>query len=430
MKILLTGATGFIGSHLRQHLLDAGHTLLCTSRRFHRDSPGCHWRVADLAHTHTAQWRELLEGADAVVNAAGLFRERADATFADVHGTGARRLFAGCVHAGVPRVIHLSALGADEQAQSGFHLSKRAADEHLLSLPLAATVLQPSLVFGLDGASTRALLVWASLPLVPLPDGGHQMVQPVHVDDVAHAVLALLRAPEPRAAGSRIALVGPAALSLRDYLERLRSGLGLPPARCIRVPAALVQGALRITERLPRALFDRAAWQMLQRGNVGDAAALAGVLGRVPRAVSRFIEPEQADAARRQAQVGWLVPLLRVSLAAVWIVTAIVSFGVYPVSDSYALLQRAGVPPAWQPPALYGAAALDLLLGVLTLWPLRRQRWLWTAQIALIMGYMLIISWRLPEYWLHPYGPMTKNLPMLALLVALCALAPRRVARL
>ena len=74
-------------------------------------------------------------------------------------------------------------------------------------------------------------------------------------------------------------------------------------------------------------------------------------------------------------------------------------------------------------------AALDLLLGVLTLWPLRRQRWLWAAQIALIVGYTLIISWRLPEYWLHPYGPMIKNLPMLALLVSLWVLAPRPTSR-
>jgi uncharacterized protein YbjT (DUF2867 family) len=428
MKILLTGATGFIGSHLRQALLDAGHTVLCVSRQLGRDSPGCHWVVADLAHTSTTRWTELLDGVGAVVNAAGVFRERGVDAFAAVHGTGPRRLFAACVHAGVRRVVQVSALGADAQALSGFQRSKFAADEHLLSLPLDATVLQPSLVFGLDGASARVLLLWASLPIVPLPAGGGQMVQPVHVQDLVDAVLALVRA-DGRWRGRRVALVGPASLSLRDYLGQLRGALGLPAARTVNVPAACVRASLRLVERLPHALFDRAAWQMLERGNVGDASALAAVLGRLPRAVARFIEPAQADAVRRQAQLGWLVPLLRAALAAVWIVTGIVSFGVYPVSDSYALLQRAGVPAAWQPAALYGAAALDLLLGLLTLWPLRRQRWLWSVQIALIVGYTLIISWRLPEYWLHPYGPITKNLPMLALLVALWVLAARASTR-
>ncbi|HEX6722629.1 MAG TPA: SDR family oxidoreductase [Burkholderiaceae bacterium] len=423
MKILLTGATGFIGSHLRRALLDAGHSLLCTSRGWRRDGPGCQWVVVDFAHVSTARWSELLVGVDAVVNTVGVFRERGDATFASVHGTGARRLFAACVHAGVQRVVQVSALGADAGAASDYHLSKRIADEHLLSMPLDATVVQPSLVFGLDGSSARMLLTWSCLPLVPLPAGGQQMLQPVHVDDVADAVAALLRTRE-RWRGQRIALVGPVPLALRDYLRTLRAGLGVSGWRVWAVPPAVVSIALRVAGWWPRALFDRAAWQMLERGNCGDASAIAALLGRVPRAANRFIEPALRQAARREAQLGWLLPLLRAALAAVWIATAIVSLGVYPVSDSYALLQRAGVPAAWQPLALYGAAAVDLVLGVLTLLPLRRTRPLWAAQMALIVGYTLIVSLRLPEYWLHPFGPISKNLPLLALLVMLYVMSP------
>ncbi len=425
MKILLTGATGLIGSHLRRALLAAGHSLLCTSRRYRRDGPGCQWVAVDFAHASTARWSELLAGVDAVVNAVGVFREHAEATFAGVHGTGARRLFAACVHAGVQRVVQVSALGADAHAASEFHLSKRAADEHLLSLPLDATVVQPSLVFGLDGASARVLLTWASLPLVPLPAGGHQMLQPVHVHDVADAVAALLRTRE-RWRGQRIALVGPVPLALRDYLRVLRGALALLGWRVWAVPPALVAIALRVAQWWPRAPFDRAAWQMLERGNCGDASAIAALLGRLPRAAGRFIEPELAQAARHEAQLGWLLPLLRMALAALWIVTALVSLGLYPVQQSYALLQQAGVPLPWQPLALYGAAALDLVLGVLTLLPLRRTRALWAAQIALIVGYTLIISVRLPEYWLHPFGPISKNLPLLVLLVLLYVLSPRQ----
>ena len=73
------------------------------------------------------------------------------------------------------------------------------------------------------------------------------------------------------------------------------------------------------------------------------------------------------------------------------------------------------MPAALRPLALYGAAALDLVLGVASLL-MRRRRWLWLAQIALILGYTAIITARLPEFWLHPYGPVLKNLPMLAAL--------------
>jgi hypothetical protein len=61
---------------------------------------------------------------------------------------------------------------------------------------------------------------------------------------------------------------------------------------------------------------------------------------------------------------------------------------------------------------LYGAAMLDLILGVLTLSPWR-PRWLWLAQAALVLAYTVIISLKLPEFWLHPYGPVLKNLPFL-----------------
>jgi hypothetical protein len=73
---------------------------------------------------------------------------------------------------------------------------------------------------------------------------------------------------------------------------------------------------------------------------------------------------------------------------------------------------------------LFGAAGLDLLLGLATLfWP---RRPLWWAQIALIVLYGALIGWRLPEYWLHPYGPMLKNLPMLASLFLLLAIDGRK----
>jgi hypothetical protein len=108
-----------------------------------------------------------------------------------------------------------------------------------------------------------------------------------------------------------------------------------------------------------------------------------------------------------------------------WIWTAIVSFGLYPVQDSYALLARVGLHGAAATVALYGAALFDLVLGVLTLAsPARWRRGLWLTQAALIVGYTVLITLFLPEYWLHPYGPIAKNIPLLALIGLLWALEP------
>lgn len=436
MKILITGASGFIGSRLRRALLAAGHTLVCTSRRGQPPTPEdasdrCRWVSADFASWAPVPWAEHLAGVDAVVNLAGAFRDTAATPMADVHRDGPIALFDACVAAGVRRVVQVSALGADDAAGTAFHATKRDADAHLLGLPLAATVVQPSLVFGPDGASARLFLAIAAAPVLALPAGGRQRVQPVHVDDLVEALAALLMLPSSGWRGRRVALVGPAPRSLRGVLRDLRAGLGLPPAPEVSVPAPLVGVAAAVADRLPGALFGRDAWRMLSRGNTADAVDTRRLLGRAPRPVADFVEPALAEPLRQRARLALAVPLLRVALAALWIWTAVVSFGLYPVEASLALLAQAGVPAALRPAALHGAAALDLLLGLATLAPLspRAQRRLWAAQALLVVAYTAVITLRLPEHWLHPYGPVSKNLPILAALALLALLAPPSPAR-
>lgn len=164
---------------------------------------------------------------------------------------------------------------------------------------------------------------------------------------------------------------------------------------------------------------------MLERGNTADARPLAAVLGRMPRAVEQFIEAERSGAVHARAVLAWQLPLLRVAIAAVWIWTGIVSLGLYPIEQSYALLARLRIEGPLATALLYGAACLDLALGIATL-AVRDRRWIWRAQIAVMLGYTALISAWLPEYWLHPYGPLTKNLPLLAATWLVATLERRR----
>jgi len=426
MKILLTGATGFIGRRLHAVLRAAGHEVVGVGRHRPPGHTG-RWLTLDFAQaTAPAHWLPHLQGIDAVVNAVGILREQGSQRFDTLHVKAPCALFDACAEAGVPRVVQLSALGADEEAASAYHLSKKAADDHLLALGLDAVVAQPSLVFGEDGPSARFFLGLASLPLQALPAGGRQVLQPVHVDDAVQALRALVEAPPGRWRGRRVALVGPGPVTLAQYLHTLRTALGWPPAAQLPVPGLLVGLAARVGDHSPRALLDSASWQMLQRGNAAPADDMRQLLGHAPREAARFIDPARRPLLRPQAALGWLQPVLRASVALVWLVTAAVSLGLYPVAQSYELLARTGIPPALQPLMLYGAAGLDLLLGVLTLAPLRprARRGLWLAQAGLMLLYTLVISWRLPEFWLHPYGPLLKNLPMLAVLLLLYTLEP------
>ena len=112
-------------------------------------------------------------------------------------------------------------------------------------------------------------------------------------------------------------------------------------------------------------------------------------------------------------------PLLRMALALVWIVTGILSLGLYPVAGSLDLLSQVGLNGTLAVAALYSSAMLDIVLGMLTL--LFPGRALWRLQIGLIVVYTVIITLFLPQFWLHPFGPVLKNIPIIAILLALDA---------
>lgn len=420
MVVLIAGAGGFLGSRIARALAAAGHEVVCALRHPEGEAaralPG-RLVAADFGRdTKASDWLARLAGVEVVVNAIGILREAGRQRFQTLHVTGPRALFQACSAAGVRRVVQISALGADEDAQSAYHRSKKEADDFLLSLSLSAVVVQPSLVYGPGGASARLFARLASLPRIPVPGEGRQPLQPIHVDDAVAAIVALVEGDACR--GRRVALVGPEPLSCRQFLADLRKALGLPPAAVLEVPAFLVRAGAALGSWLPGSLLDRETLDMLERGNTAPAEAVSRLLQRPPRPPADFVQPAEREGARALALLSWLLPLLRWSVAAVWIVTGILSLGAFPVRESYRLLARVGVPAPWAPYLLYGATFLDLVLGLAVLLAPRRRVWL--AQIALMLGYTAIISWRLPEFWLHPFGPILKNLPLLAALYLLC----------
>lgn len=401
MNILVLGASGFIGGNAADALEAAGFSVRRGAR------PEFDFRRRD----HPEEWRPKLTGIDVVINAVGIIRDRGDESFDAIHVRGPLALFEACAAAGV-KVVQISALGADEAAVSAFHRSKKQADDALLALGVPCVILQPSLVYGPGGNSARLFTQLAALPITPVPGDGRQRVQPVHIDDLCAAVVAVISAG--KFTGTRIPVVGPEAVMLRDFLSALRRSLGLGRAHFLPIPLALV----RLGARTGTGLLDPDTLGMLERGNTGDPAPLHALLGHAPRPTEQFIDRRSREATRTMARLEWLLPLLRIAIAAVWITAAFVSAFFYPVEDSLALLAATGITGPMAGVALYGAAALDLVLGIATL-VMRRRRWLWIAQIILILAYTAIITVYLPEQWLHPYGPVVKNLPMLAAILLL-----------
>jgi uncharacterized protein YbjT (DUF2867 family) len=416
VRVLIAGASGFIGSHLARACAAANHEVICAGRSPSSCAHGAEQFALDFAALKSPEvLANQLRGIEVIVNAVGILRARGLQTFEALHGRGPCELFAAAEAAGARRIIQISALGAEPQAISAYHRSKAQADRALMKMKIDWAIVMPSLVYGPGGASAGLFEMLASLPLIPLPAGGSQRIQPIHIADLTMAVLRLIESPvELRCT---VQAVGAEPTTLADFLHSLRAGMGLPPARALHVPRVFVAASARLGDHLPGAPLSRETFGMLERGNVGDAEGITRLLGRPPVPVSAFLDAASRSRVRQQAVFGWIAPLLRLSVAFMWIIAGVVSLGPS-YDDGLALLRQIGAPAGMAPTMLVGSAILDIALGVLTLWP-RRVPLLFTAQMVLVLLYTVIISVFLPELWLEPFGPVAKNVPILVLLLLL-----------
>ncbi|MDR1889544.1 MAG: SDR family oxidoreductase [Zoogloeaceae bacterium] len=421
MNILLCGADGFLGRAIANRLEQAGHRVI---RGVHHPRQADDIAIDYRRDLEPEIWLPRLRDVDGVVNAVGILRERQPGDFERIHHRAPVALFRACAAAGVRRVVQISALGISEATP--YLRSKQAADAALLEcIPggaCRATVLRPTLIFGQEGASTTFFMAQASLPLLFIPQGAGK-VQPVHVDDVTTAVLRALELSADSDASQTNSRVinfpGPRALTYAEWLETYRQLMGLAPALHLPVPAFVMAMTARLAEFSRRSLLCRDTWTMLTQGNCADAKDGMALTGHPLRDPAAFAPPESAAALRLNALAFWRRPLLLGVLAAIWFLSALVSVGLFPLEESLALLAPFGLAGNTALVVLGAAIGLDVVMGVMTLW--RPGRRLWLAQFALIIGYTLLIGWRLPEFLLHPFGPMLKNLAVMALLVQLYA---------
>jgi len=411
MKILVCGASGFVGSAIATRLERDGHQVIRGVRR--------PTKLGEIAIDYTTDltpdvWLDRLEGIEVAVNAVGILVERGAQTFEPLHTQAPMALFTACRMRGVQQIIQISALGV-ESRETPYFSTKCAADEFLLAQPIRAHVLRPSLIYGEDGTSAHMFRMMASLPVYALP-AGEQQLQPVHVDDLADLVVRLLDPSTETAGATCVNVVGNTQVSYGEMLATYRQSMGFAPALVMTIPTWIVRLAVILGGKIPGSPLTPDTWRMLQRGNTADVEPFADALGHAPQGIETFIKPHAAPALRAKACVwqGWM---LRFALAFVWIGSAFVSVMLYPQAESLALLSRFSLSGSAAIATLYGACLLDFGLGAATL--LKPGRKLWMVQIAIILVYSALVAVVLPEFLINPFGPILKNVPLLALLALL-----------
>ncbi len=263
------GGTGFLGRATVRALHDAGWRVRVAARHPERakDSmpPGTEMVQADIRQPDSV--RAALEGSEAAVNAVSLYVEHWNLSFDDIHTRGAADLALAVRETGTSRLVHMSGIGTRDDSPSKYVRARARGDQAVREAFRQTTLLRPSVLFGRGDSFLSTLDSVTRLPLVPLFGKGDTRLQPVHVQDVAAAVVAALKNPE--APGGTFELGGASIHTYREVVEavlrqRRRSRVLMP------VPFSLWKMMVLPLAVLPNPPLTRDQLVLMQENNLAD----------------------------------------------------------------------------------------------------------------------------------------------------------------
>ena len=285
MVVLVTGPTGFVGRRVVNELLEHNHAVRCLVR-----TPGAE-RVfprgaVDVQYGDVNDLDALAgagQGVDAVIHLVAVILQRGQATFDRINHHGTANVVAAAKEAGsVKDFIHVSAIGAAQNPRLPYLYSKWRGEQAVVNSGLPYTIVRPSLIFGPGDEFTNALAALVKVfPAVPVIGTGRNRFQPIHVDDVAKAiVLALGRS------GLRDRIVeigGPGQLSYNDIVGILARTLGKRRLK-FHLPAWAVWPNVALMEKLlPKPPLNTEELRMLSIRNVAELSEVEESFGFLPR---------------------------------------------------------------------------------------------------------------------------------------------------
>ena len=249
--VTVFGGSGFLGRHVVRALAKRGYRVRAAVRRpdlaHHLQPLGIVGQIHAVQANLRYRWSvdRAVEGSDAVVNCVGILAEAGRQRFDAVQGFGPRAIAEAARAAGLSRIVHVSAIGADPESPAAYGRSKAEGEKGVLETLPDSIVFRPSVIFGPeDTFFNRFADMAALLPVLPITSGDTRF-QPVFVGDVAEAIA---RAVDGAVAGGTVyELGGPEADSFKGLMQTMLEVIGRKrpildvPAGLMRIPAGILQ---------------------------------------------------------------------------------------------------------------------------------------------------------------------------------------------
>jgi uncharacterized protein YbjT (DUF2867 family) len=287
LKVLVTGGTGFVGTHLVNALLRSGHDVAVLERRpgsarnrFNRPVEAVSGDVLDAASLERAS-----RGRDAVVHLVGIINEKGDRTFDRMHREATENVVAAAGSAGVRRLLHMSAMGSFEDSPSEYGRTKAAGEKAVRASALDWTVFRPSIIFGPgDGfVSLLAQVVRLNPVFIPVIGSGATRFRPVSIYDVARVFSEALE--KPAATRRAFEVGGPDVFTLNDIYREIAAAIGKARKPLVHFPVwwgRFLAGRFEWAARkgwLADPPLTRDQLKSLERDNVADISETEAVFG-------------------------------------------------------------------------------------------------------------------------------------------------------
>jgi uncharacterized protein YbjT (DUF2867 family) len=287
MKVLVTGGTGFVGTHVVNTLLRRGHAVRVLARspanarnRYNRPVEIAAGNVLD-----PASLAQACAGREAVVHLVGVIWDKGEQTFDRMHREAAENVVAAARGVGIRRLLHMSAMGSSEDSPSEYGRTKAAGEKAVRASALDWTVFRPSIIFGPgDGfVSLLADLIRVNPVFIPVIGPGTTQFMPVSVYDVARVFAESLEKPET--AGKAFEVGGPQTLTLNAIDREIAAAIGKPGKPLVHFPlwwGRLLAGRFEWLARkgaIGSPPLTRDQLRSLERDNTADISETVAVFG-------------------------------------------------------------------------------------------------------------------------------------------------------